>query len=536
MKKNTKTLSSILLFILTSVMLNCSCSFASQSPSQPQPRPQRGSVVFGAVNKPVRENLDDIERFRNIFVRIAQEVVPCVVSVIPIKIDTVLFYRNPFYRQFNEDPGLDFFFGPRRRAEGSGSSETLERRERRSQGLGSGVIVSAEGYILTNYHVIAGASEIEVRLVNNRNFRAVVCGFDSLSDVAVIKIAGKVPADLPVAYIGDSDSLKPGDWVAAVGNPFSLTSTVTAGIVSALGRQVGDLTMYQNFIQTDAAINPGNSGGALVNIYGELIGINTLIYSQTGGFIGIGFAIPVNMARQVMEELIYNGKVTRGWMGISIQDLTATAREALGLDYSGAGVLVSDVFKGQPAEKAGLKQGDVILSIDGKPILNSNELRNVVAALQPGKGVPVKIIRNGKIMTISLVVTERTAEKLPENSSPAEEKNTPSAIPQSGKKSEIENSTGIRVTTLTAESRARYNIPQSVEGVLVVKVSPDLSDGRSELSPGDIITLAHTSGAVSEPFKSEKDFNRFAEKMKTGQSVLFLVRRDGATFYVGFTN
>ena len=534
MKKNTKILSSVLLFILASVMLNCSCSFASQPASSPQPRPQRGSVVFGAVNKPMRENFDDIERFRNIFVRIAQEVVPSVVSVIPIKVDTVLFYRNPFYRQFNEDPGLDFFFGPRRRAENS--TEALERRERRSQGLGSGVIVSREGYILTNYHVIAGASEIEVRLVNNRNFRAVVCGFDSLSDVAVIKIAGKVPADLPVAYLGDSDSLKPGDWVAAVGNPFSLTSTVTAGIVSALGRQVGDLTMYQNFIQTDAAINPGNSGGALVNVYGELIGINTLIYSQTGGFIGIGFAIPINMARQVMEELIYNGKVTRGWMGISIQDLTSTAREALGLDYSGAGVLVSDVFKGQPAEKAGLKQGDVILSIDGKPILNSNELRNVVATLQPGKGVPVKIIRNGKQMMITLVVTERTAEKLPESNSSAEEKNTPSSIPQSGKKSEVENSTGIKVTTITTESRARYNIPQSVEGVLVLRVDPDLSDGRSELTPGDIITQAHTSGIITESFKSENDFNRFAGKMKTGQSVLFLVRRDGATFYVGFTN
>ncbi|MDR0305671.1 MAG: Do family serine endopeptidase [Chitinispirillales bacterium] len=527
----TSTLSTILLFIFVSAALNSGFTHAQQSSA----RPQRGSVSFGAVNKPLKENLDDIERFRNIFVRIAQEVVPCVVSVIPIKVDTVLFYRNPFYRQFNEDPGLDFFFGPRRRAENG--SEAMERRERKSQGLGSGVIVSAGGYILTNYHVIAGASEIEVRLANNRNFRAVVCGFDSLSDVAVIKIAGKVPSDLPIAYLGDSDSLKPGDWVAAVGNPFSLTSTVTAGIVSALGRQVGDLTMYQNFIQTDAAINPGNSGGALVNVYGELIGINTLIYSQTGGFIGIGFAIPINMARQVMEELIYNGKVTRGWMGISIQDLTSTAREALGLDYTGAGVLISDVFKGQPAEKAGLKRGDVILSIDSKPILNANELRNVVAALQPGKSIPVRIIRNSRQMTINLVVSERTAEKIPETSaSHQEEKNTPSGIPQSGKKSDSENRTGIRVTTLTSEAKQRYNIPVSVEGVLVVKVDPTLSDGRSDLVPGDIITQAHTNGLTADPFKNENDFNRFAARVKKGHSVLLLVRRDGYTFYVGFTN
>ncbi len=531
MNRSFISLSSFLFTICTLVIFNSSCTFAQQQSTES--RPKRGTVSFGATQRPLRENLDDIERFRRIFVRIAEEVVPCVVSVIPTKVDTVLFYQNPFYRQFEEDPGLDFFFGPRR----SGDQQPMEKREKRSQGLGSGVIVSSEGYILTNYHVIAGANEIEIRMVNDRTFRVDVTGFDSLSDVAVLKIAGKVPPDLPVAYLGNSDSIQPGDWVAAVGNPFSLTSTVTAGIVSALGRQVEDLTMYQNFIQTDAAINPGNSGGALVNIYGELIGINTLIYSQTGGFIGIGFAIPINMARQVMEELIYAGKVTRGWMGVSIQDLSATARDALGLEFSTGGVLVSDVFKGEPAEKAGILRGDVILTINGKPVHNANELRNVVAALHPGQSIPVELIRNGQTMTVEMVISERTPEKLPESEpkpqEEGEEKNpSPSALPQS----DIlpRHRTGIKVTTITEDARNRYNIPHEVEGVLVVMVDSGISDGRSELIPGDIILQAHLQGGAISPLKTEKDFHHFNESLRTGQAVMLLVRRDGNTFFISF--
>ncbi|MFP4163415.1 MAG: Do family serine endopeptidase [Chitinispirillaceae bacterium] len=514
------------LAIIALSLIHSSCTYAQQNSDS---RPRRGSVTFGATQKPLTENLEDIERFRSIFVRIAERVVPCVVSVIPTKVDTVLFHKNPFYRQFDEDPGLDFFFGPRSRSEDSG--QPMEKRERRSEGLGSGVIVSEEGYILTNYHVIAGASEIEILMSNDRTFKTEVTGIDSLSDVAVLKIVGDIPDDLPVAYLGDSDSLKPGDWVAAVGNPFSLTSTVTAGIVSAMGRQVGDLTMYQNFIQTDAAINPGNSGGALVNVYGELIGINTLIYSQTGGFIGIGFAIPINMARQVMEELIYEGKVTRGWMGISIQDLSSTSREALGLEHGSAGVLVSDVFRGQPAEKAGIQRGDVILSINDQPILSSNELRNVVAALTPGKKVPVEIMRNGKRMKLTLVITERTREKLPEADPEEEGENSPSAYPQSGEK---ENRTGIEVTTITDDARNRYNITTDVEGVLVVKIHPSLSDGRSELIPGDIILEAHAQEGTVKALKDETDFISFSKNLKLGQAVLLLIRRDGSTFFISF--
>ncbi len=518
----------LLLVIITFVLLHSSCTYAQQ---KSESRPKRGSVTFGATQRPLTENLEDIERFRSIFVRIAERVVPCVVSVIPTKVDTVLFYKNPFYRQFDEDPGLDFFFGPRGRTDEDG--QPMEKRERRSQGLGSGVIVSEEGYILTNYHVIAGASEIEIRMANDRTFKTEVTGIDSLSDVAVLKIVGDIPDDLPVAYLGNSDSLKPGDWVAAVGNPFSLTSTVTAGIVSAMGRQVEDLTTYQNFIQTDAAINPGNSGGALVNVYGELVAINTLIYSQTGGFIGIGFAIPINMAKQVMEELIYEGEVTRGWMGISIQNLSSTAREALGLDYGSAGVLVSDVFRGQPAEKAGIRRGDVILSIDGKPVLSSNDLRNIVAALTPGKKVPIEIMRNGKKMNLSLMVSERTQEKIPEPSPEEEEENTPSAYPQKG---EDQNRTGIEVSTITEDARNRYNIPKEIEGVLVVKVDPSLADSRSELVPGDIILEAHSQNGTVDALKNEKEFVQFAKSLQTGQAVLLLVRRDGSTFFISFVS
>ena len=312
-------ISSILFF-------QCRCSFADPA------HPSKGSIEFGAAENPVKSALIPEGSFKTIFADIAEKVVPTVVSVIITKIDTVVYNNNPFYQFFNDpfsdgDP-LQYFFGappPENRGK-QRRPPPVEKKEFREQGLGSGVIISKNGYILTNFHVVSGASEIAIKLYNGHEYQASIVGSDSLSDVAVVKLMEEVN-DLPVAYIGNSDNLRPGDWVLAVGNPFSLTSTVTAGIVSAINRAVEGGQRYQNFIQTDAAINPGNSGGALVNIEGELIGINTMIYSSSGGNMGIGFAIPLSMARKIMEQIIFKGEVTRGWIGVSIQDIDQATRD-----------------------------------------------------------------------------------------------------------------------------------------------------------------------------------------------------------------
>jgi serine protease Do len=276
--------------------------------------------------------------FRNVFADVAATMTPTVVSVILTKIDTVSFYRNPFYRFFGGDSSsgnpFDFFFGPPQNQNPRRKQRPdVEKRTFRQQAQGSGVIVSSDGYILTNYHVISGANEIQVKLADERSFDARIVGSDSLSDVAVIKLKSP-PANLPVAALGNDENLRPGDWALAIGNPFSLSSTVTLGIISAKGRRVGNPDLYQNFLQTDAAINPGNSGGALVDIDGKVIGINTMIYTETGGFMGIGFAIPITMAKHAMDDLIKSGRVIRGWIGIAIQDIDQQMRQALDLGHA----------------------------------------------------------------------------------------------------------------------------------------------------------------------------------------------------------
>ena len=321
---------SIVVCIVIALTVSSTCSFADSK------RPEHGSIAFGAEKRPEIRLSGPAEAWRTVIADVAEKVVPTVVSVIPTKIDTVVFSNNPFYQFFGGDPfgGFEEFFGQQPKGQRRSAPPPVEKKEYRQQGLGSGVIVSKDGYILTNYHVVAGANEIEIRTADKRSFQASVVGLDSLADIAVIKIREKVK-DLPVAFLGNSDRLRPGDWAIAIGNPFSLTSSVTLGIISALKRAApGNSDSYQNFIQTDAAINPGNSGGALVNIDGELVGINTMIYTQSGGYMGIGFAIPINMARQIMEDLIYEGKVARGWLGVSIQEIDGTTREALNLDGS----------------------------------------------------------------------------------------------------------------------------------------------------------------------------------------------------------
>lgn len=276
--------------------------------------------------------------------------------------------------------------------------------------MGSGVIVSNDGYVLTNYHVVEQADDIKVTLYNRRTFKASIIGADSKTDLAVIKIDVK---DLPVAPWGDSDQLQVGDFVLAIGNPYGLTHTVTMGIISAVGRADVGIADYEDFIQTDAAINPGNSGGPLVNIKGEIIGINTAIFSRTGGYQGIGFAVPSNMARIIKDSLIKEGKVVRGWIGIMVQDLTAELAERFNLKEP-YGVIITDVTKQSPAYSGGLKRGDIILEYDGKQVTESAILKNLVAQSKVGSVVNLKIFRDGQVYTISVTIAQLPSEQFQE--------------------------------------------------------------------------------------------------------------------------
>ena len=506
---------------LIMISLLSSCLFCSPSKAQNStPAPivsDQIATVTGSNN------------FKTIFADIAAKITPSVVSVILTKIDTVTYAQNPFYNFFNDssmDNPFQFFFGtPQQRPNQRGPG--VEKREYRQQGLGSGVIVSEDGYILTNYHVVSGASEIKVKLSNDRTFEAKVVGTDSLSDVAVIRIKEKVN-HLPVAELGDASQLRPGDWALAIGNPFSLTSTVTLGIISALGREVGNPNLYQNYIQTDAAINPGNSGGALVNIDGKVIGINTMIYTETGGFMGIGFAIPINMAQKVMNDIIHSGKVTRGWIGVSIQNINDATREALGLKDL-KGVLVADVYKGQPADDAGIRRGDVILSIGGKDVNNANQLRNSVADLAPGKTVPVVIIRNGREQTLSVKPRERNEKEIAAlgSGSTGKGENAPAV--------EKEKRLGFSVANLTDELRKKFGIRENVHGVVIEHVDQMLPDARAGLREGDVIDQVKAKNSDFQTVATVKDFDAVVKHLKSGDSIMLLVTRGGATFYIAFT-
>jgi serine protease Do len=398
---------------------------------------------------------------------------------------------------FSDDPFFRRFFGDK-----FGFSD--KPREYKRSGLGSGVIVDRRGYILTNNHVIKGADEIKVKLSDNRDFKGEVVGSDPKTDLAVVKINTD---NLPVVQLGNSDALKAGETVLAIGNPFGLNQTVTSGIVSATGRANVGIADYEDFIQTDAAINPGNSGGALVNIKGELIGINTAIFSTTGGYQGIGFAIPSNMAKTVMESLIKSGKVVRGWLGIYLQPLTPDLAKQFGIADE-KGILVGDVIEDSPAEKAGIQRGDIILEFNGRKVEDPRSLRNMVSATKPDDEASVKLIREGQQKTVRVKITELSDEqqKLAGN---------------------FENQlAGVHVQQGTPEIKKNLNVPKRVSGVIVTDIE-DGSPAEGILMKDDIIIEID-----KKPVKSVKDYDAVVSKLKAENNILILVFRQGSAFYV----
>ena len=345
----------------------------------------RGEIVT------IRETAPEVEADRpDSYSKAAEVAMPSVVNIFTSK-----EVREPTH-PFMDDPAFRRFFG-----------EQFESRPRRASSLGSGVIVSANGYILTNHHVIEASDEVEVALVDGRKAKAKLIGSDPETDLAVLKTN---LTDLPVITFGQSQQVKVGDVVLAVGNPFGVGQSVTMGIVSALSRSRVGINTFEDFIQTDAAINPGNSGGALTDTSGNLIGINTAIYSRSGGSLGIGFAIPVHIAKQIMEQIVQTGSVIRGWLGVSMQDMTQELAESFGLEEPN-GALIASVLKDGPADKAGIKAGDILIGIAGKSLKNSSEMLNVVAALPPGETVTVKVIRNKREKSIPIKVGVRPKQK-----------------------------------------------------------------------------------------------------------------------------
>ncbi len=433
--------------------------------------------------------------FSERFADVAEEVMPSVVTITSAKI-----YEMPVrtWEPFWGDDFFDFFFGPR-------YVPRYKKKEFKQEALGSGVIVSEDGYILTNAHVVRGADEIKVH-IGDETYDARIVGKDDKTDIAVIKV--DADKKLPAAKLGDSDKIRVGEWVLAIGSPFRLEHTVTAGIISAKGRSRMGIADYEDFIQTDAAINPGNSGGALVNLRGEVIGINTAIFSRTGGNIGIGFAIPINLAKKVMDQIIEHGRVIRGWLGVTIQDIDDDIAMALGLN-SKKGVLVASVVPGSPADDAGIHRGDVIISVDDEPINNVEDLRNKIANTEPGTKVKIKIIRNGKKITKKVELGELPGEE-----------NVSSFV--GGQEFDL----GLSVRPLSPSEASRLGY-DGEGGVLVTDVKPGSIADKAGVQPDDILLEVNQI-----PIDTPSDLAAAIDQIKHDKVALFVVFRNGSTMYL----
>jgi serine protease Do len=408
----------------------------------------------------------------------------------------------------NESPGMD---DPRFRQFFGGRMPEMQAPAQ--SGLGSGVIISSDGYIATNNHVVEGADQLTVTLDDGRELTAKVIGRDPLTDIAVIKVDAK---DLPSVTFADTNKIEVGDRVLAIGNPFGIGETVTSGIISAKGRRVGilsDVRGFENFIQTDAAINPGNSGGALVDIDGRLIGINTAILSRSGGFQGVGLAVPANLVSQVAEGLAKNGKVVRGFLGVNVQDISPALADSFNLKNR-AGALVAEVTPDSPAAKAGLKEGDVITSFNGQPVADANRLTIEVTSVAPGVKVNLDVLRDGKPEQLVATTGERPNRAGGRSLEPAASPDDEGVL------------NGVAVDDLTPEGRREMNLPARLKGAVVSEVTPDSAAARAGVSAGDVILEINRQKVTSA-----QDAIEFSTKADSKKTLLKLWSR-GATIFV----
>ena len=430
------------------------------------------------------------------FVSLAKKMRPVVVNISTTQVSDGRGGSPEFGSPFGEDDPFNdfwrrFFGGP------------MPRGPQRQRSLGSGFFIDGDGSILTNNHVVENASKIVVKLSDDQEYEAKIVGRDPKTDIAIIKIDGK--PNLPAASLGDSDKLEVGEWVVAIGNPFGLDSTVTSGIVSAKGRHIGQ-GPYDNFIQTDASINPGNSGGPLINLRGEVIGINTAIFSRTGGNIGIGFAIPINLVKELLPQLRGKGKVTRGYLGVLIQKVTPEIAESLGMEKA-SGALVANVSKDGPADKAGVKVGDVIVEFDGKEIKDSGDLPILVARTQVDKKARLKVLRDKKEVVLTVAVGELKDEEV---------------VATAPEKGEL----GLTVQRLTPQMAESLGLEKS-EGVVVTAVEPGSAADEAGIRRGDVILEVDRKA-----IRNLDEYKKAIAGTRKGRGVLFLVRRGDNTLFL----
>jgi len=439
--------------------------------------------------------------FRNGFASVLAPALPAVVNIHSSKVvkpenqGDMPFFNDPFFRQFFGNNGSPF------------GQQGPEREE----SLGSGVILASDGLIVTNNHVISGASDIKVTLSNKKEYSAKLIGTDPKSDIAVLKIDA---TGLPVLPVGNSDKLKVGDLVFCIGEPFGLQGTATMGIVSATGRSGLGIESYEDFIQTDASINPGNSGGAMIDLAGNLVGINTAIETGGGGgSVGIGFAIPINMARLVMNQILAHGKVIRGYLGVYIS--TVSPELAKQFNYTGnGGVLVNDVTSGTPGAKAGLKRGDIITAVDGQPVETANQLQLRISESAPGTVVRLSVWRDGKTQEISV-----TLGTLPENAGKNSNNNQPGQQGPGVMK-------GVQVENMTPSIANQLNLPSDTRGVVVDSVDPTSDAAAAGIQQGDVIQEVN--------HKTVSDVQEYQQALSAAgnQAVLLLINHQGVTNYV----